>query len=348
MRQAQGLVSKTMGQPGRLRWLAAASAASSSAALWSAAPPGPCSRRAGRSTGRPCCGVDDVEAGAAEQPLGHGRAASPRLRVAALRAHVARGAARESRPPARRAAAPWRAARSAPAAAGRATTWAGGRRWLAQAVQAAFIGPVPTTPCTHRPRPGQAHAGGQRAVVAAPRSATRCASGPPRGRAGLDQQAGLDAHRAGRGAQAAGGAGLDALVVVGRAQALRRLRRWPRGARSRASPRCAGAATASARAKGSLGSQKPHSMHLSTKRIGAGSGLRFFRCDCGSSFRITPGLSRPCGSSRALMRASPQPPVHPIPFRRRAPCCGRCRVRPSASRRSLCTTSWHTASMKLR
>jgi len=52
---------------------------------------------------------------------------------------------------------------------------------------------------------------------------------------------------------------------------------------------------------GHFGSQKPHSMHLSTSGSAAGSGFRLRRCASGSSLRITPGLSRPCGSNRCLI-----------------------------------------------
>ena len=42
--------------------------------------------------------------------------------------------------------------------------------------------------------------------------------------------------------------------------------------------------------EGHLGSQKPHSMHLSTMASAAGSGLRCRRCACGSSLSSTPVL----------------------------------------------------------
>ena len=51
---------------------------------------------------------------------------------------------------------------------------------------------------------------------------------------------------------------------------------------------------------GQTGSQKPHSMHLSTISSAAGSGLRFLRWICGSSLSTTSGLRMPLGSSSAL------------------------------------------------
>ncbi|MCY1304574.1 hypothetical protein D9M69_574470 [compost metagenome] len=52
---------------------------------------------------------------------------------------------------------------------------------------------------------------------------------------------------------------------------------------------------------GHTGSQKPHSMHLSTISSAAGSGLRFFRWMSRFSLRITSGLRMPRGSSRRLI-----------------------------------------------
>ncbi len=44
--------------------------------------------------------------------------------------------------------------------------------------------------------------------------------------------------------------------------------------------------------EGQFGSQKPHSMHLSTSGSTAAIGLMFFRWASGSSLRMTPGLSK--------------------------------------------------------
>ncbi|MNZ91399.1 hypothetical protein D3C78_1103820 [compost metagenome] len=51
---------------------------------------------------------------------------------------------------------------------------------------------------------------------------------------------------------------------------------------------------------GQTGSQKPHSMHLSTISSAAGKGLRCLRWICGSSLSTTSGLRMPLGSSRRL------------------------------------------------
>mmetsp|Transcript_7941 Transcript_7941/g.23665 ORF Transcript_7941/g.23665 Transcript_7941/m.23665 type:complete len:263 (-) Transcript_7941:1668-2456(-) len=53
---------------------------------------------------------------------------------------------------------------------------------------------------------------------------------------------------------------------------------------------------------GQLDSQKPHSMHASTRSCASGDGLRFFLCTWGSWFRRTPGLRMKSGSKRALRR----------------------------------------------
>src|SRR5512136_566875 len=61
-------------------------------------------------------------------------------------------------------------------------------------------------------------------------------------------------------------------------------------------------------ADGHSGSQKPHSMHLSTSASAAGSGFRWRRCASRSSVISTPGLRSPCGSKSALIaRISPAP-----------------------------------------
>ena len=109
------------------------------------------------------------------------------------------------------------AARSAPGGAAPATTSASrppeARR---RPSSAPFMARVPTTPCSRSAAPqAQPHAGGQRAIVPGRRPGHL--SGQRAGAAAaqrLDQQPGLDADRAGRRAQAAGGAGVDALVVV--------------------------------------------------------------------------------------------------------------------------------------
>ncbi|MNJ67887.1 hypothetical protein D3C77_640940 [compost metagenome] len=53
---------------------------------------------------------------------------------------------------------------------------------------------------------------------------------------------------------------------------------------------------------GHVFSQKPHSMHLSTRSSTTEQGLMFFTCTRRSSFNITPGLSRAAGSKICLMR----------------------------------------------
>ncbi len=64
--------------------------------------------------------------------------------------------------------------------------------------------------------------------------------------------------------------------------------------------RCRGVSVNSAETQ--VGSQKPHSIHLSIFSLAAGIGFRFLRCASGSLFRITPGLSKFWGSKICLMR----------------------------------------------
>ena len=123
----------------------------------------------------------------------------------------------------------------------------------------------------------------------------------------LDQQPGLDADRARSGAQPAGGARVDAVVVVQRAHRGRSRRPRPRAraVRSRASRRCAGAATASARATDTWArrSRTRCTGRRSDRTAAAASGSSDARR--GSSLMTTPGLSRPCGSnSRLIARIS--------------------------------------------
>ena len=206
--------------------------------------------------------------------------------VAALRAHRARGAAREvddALGARRGAGARWHEvhrARRAPA-----TTWAIGR----------------PTPCAgRRARPASSAcrrrraSGRRRRVRRERRRSTRReviadGAGDALARAGrarrprkrLDQQAGLDADRARRRAQAAGGAGVDAVVVVERLASRPRARARRRRRSSRAisrQPTMRWRGDSVRPRDGQFGSQKPHSMHLSTSGRAAGSGFRFFRC----------------------------------------------------------------------
>mmetsp|Transcript_14119 Transcript_14119/g.56275 ORF Transcript_14119/g.56275 Transcript_14119/m.56275 type:complete len:226 (+) Transcript_14119:1367-2044(+) len=64
--------------------------------------------------------------------------------------------------------------------------------------------------------------------------------------------------------------------------------------------RCRGVSAASR--DGQFDSQKPHSMHASTRSCASGDGLRFFLWTCGSWFSRTPGLSTKSGSKSVLTR----------------------------------------------
>ena len=81
------------------------------------------------------------------------------------------------------------------------------------------------------------------------------------------------------GAQAVGGAGVDALVAGSellRVQPVGVVALAASGAPSRARPTMRWRGVRVSVRDGQTGSQKPHSMHLSTSRSAAGSGFRFF------------------------------------------------------------------------
>ena len=250
---------------------------SSSADFVSATHAVPCSRTAGRSTARPrLSGIDDVESRLGEQALGQRRAACPVHRARAARPCCARrnsGNRRSARRRRHRRAAGGREMRPARGQRGRPLGQRGRRRAPRRPSSAPFMTRVPTSPCIDvgRAEP-DAHAGGDCAVVAADDvgDAMRERAGAPAAQR-LDQQAGLDADRARGRAQPAGGAGVDARGSR-RARAMRRQvpPSSPLGSRRAISRqptiRCRGDSVSPR--DGHFGSQKPHSMHLSTSGVG--------------------------------------------------------------------------------
>jgi hypothetical protein len=144
----------------------------------------------------------------------------------------------------------------------------------------------------------------------------------------------VDADRAGGRAQAATGAGVEAHVGVVLAEAAGRLAGTARRASSRTlTMRWRGLSVS--RCEGHSGSQKPHSMQRSTMSSAAGIGLRFFEVGLRVVVEDDARVEQPCRGRTALDAPHQVGRLPcPIPSRRRAPCCGRCRARPSASRRT--------------
>ena len=169
--------------------------------------------------------IDDVETGAPEQALGH--AGQHLAIVAALRTHVACRTTRKVDETLARRSACAPSARSAPGAQVPATTWAIARPTRGAAPsRPAFMVDVPTRPCIRSAAPSPTRMPAVTpANCFAATPATRLDSGlARRPRKALMSRPVSMLDRAHRRAQSAGGAGLDAVVVVQRlhlGQALR-------------------------------------------------------------------------------------------------------------------------------
>ena len=110
----------------------------------------------------------------------------------------------------------------------------------------------------------------------------------------LDEQPGLDADRTRRRAQAAAGAGVDAVVVVERAAARRALGVAPVGVEARDLAPADDALPRRQRqpARRALGLAEAALDARVDERIAAGSGFRFLRCASRSSLRIDAGVEQ--------------------------------------------------------
>jgi hypothetical protein len=145
----------------------------------------------------------------------------------------------------------------------------------------------------------------------------------------------VDAHRAGGGAQAATGAGVEAHVEVVLAElAGASPAAWRRDSSRQPTMRWRGDRVSPW--DGHCGSQKPHSMQRSTGvELGGGHGLEVLEVGLRVVVDDDAGVEQAFGVEELLdLLHQGGRPGCPIPARRRAPCCGRCRARPSASRRT--------------
>ena len=136
-------------------------------------------------------------------------------------------------------------------------------------------------------------------------------------------------------AGAVGGAGLEAVVGVLLEQRPRDRASRRAGGRSRAAGRSAPAASWSASRLGQTGSHIPHSTQAVTESSTGGFDFRSAQVYAGVAVEQDARCQHAVGVGELLHLphhlASPWPPTR---ARRRAPCCGRSRARPSASRRT--------------